>query len=111
MPLYGKPPWEPEERPTLQSVHVNGLELSVGDRVRLAPKRQADAFDMFLAGRTATIQAIERDFENRIHLAVTVDDDPGQDFGIDRKPGHRFFFSPEDIEPLDDSSIEQRGEA
>jgi hypothetical protein len=32
-------------------------------------------------------------------LAVIVDDDPGKDFGALRQPGHRFFFSPEEVEP------------
>ena len=39
-----------------------------------------------------------RDFENKIHLAVTVEDDPGRDFGIAKQIGHRFFFGPEEVE-------------
>jgi hypothetical protein len=44
------------------------------------------------------IASIEQDFENRIHLAVTVDDDPGRDLGLTGKPGHRFFFGPDEVE-------------
>jgi hypothetical protein len=51
-------------------------------------------------GKTATVEAIEQDFEGRIYLAVTVDDDPGKDLGTLRQPGHRFFFQPEEVEPL-----------
>ncbi len=51
-------------------------------------------------GRRATIESIEQDFEDRVYLAVTVDDDPGRDLGLLRQPGHRFFFSPEEVEPL-----------
>jgi hypothetical protein len=55
--------------------------------------------DLALADRAATIEAIEQDFEGRVFLAVTVDDDPGKDLGILRQPGHRFFFRPDDVEP------------
>ena len=34
-------------------------------------------------------------------FAVTVDEDPGKDFGEQGKPAHRFFFRPEEVEPLD----------
>jgi hypothetical protein len=29
-----------------------------------------------------------------------VDDDPGRDLGMLRQPGHRFFFSPSEVEPI-----------
>jgi hypothetical protein len=56
--------------------------------------------DMALAGKIASVEAIEQDFEDNIQLAVVVDDDPGREFGMMRQPGHRFFFSPEEVEPL-----------
>ena len=56
--------------------------------------------DLALDGKTATINSIEQDFEDRFHVAVTIDDDPGRDLGAEGKPGHRFFFRPEDVEPL-----------
>jgi hypothetical protein len=31
---------------------------------------------------------------------VTVDDDPGRDLGAEGNTGHRFFFAPEEVEPL-----------
>ena len=31
---------------------------------------------------------------------MTVEDDPGRDLGEERQIGHRFFFSPEEVEPL-----------
>ena len=52
-----------------------------GDRVRLWPRGRADILDMALEGKTATVEAIEQDFEDRVYLAVTVDDDPGKDLG------------------------------
>ncbi len=75
-------------------------QLHKGDRVRLRPRRSADIFDVVLKDKIATIDAVEEDFEGNIHFAVTVDDDPGRDLGALRQPGHRFFFGPEEVEPL-----------
>lgn len=94
-------PWSPEaDRRRLECLHVGAAEIRPGDQVRLRPHGRADIFDIALAGKTATIDAIEQDFEGRVYLAVTVDDDPGKDLGALRQPGHRFFFQPEDVEPL-----------
>jgi hypothetical protein len=71
--------------------------LRIGASVRLRPKGRADIFDLALEGKVATVQAIERDLEGRTHVAVTVDEDPGKDLGV---YGHRFFFRPEEVEPL-----------
>ena len=71
-----------------------------GDRVRLRPRGGADAFDTLLAGRVATVSAVEHDFDGRVHLAVTLDDDPGKDLGRMGHPGHRFYYSPHEVEPL-----------
>lgn len=95
--------WSPEaDRRLLECVHVGPCEIGPGDRVRLRPQRRADIFDMALDGKTATVEAIEQDFEDRIHLAVTVDEDPGQDLGLLRQTGHRFFFLLNEVEPLSD---------
>jgi hypothetical protein len=53
-----------------------------------------------IAGKTATVESIEQDFEGRVYLAVVVEDDPGRDLGALRQPGHRFFFRPDEVEPL-----------
>jgi hypothetical protein len=93
--------WTPEQdRRRLECVHVGSAELRPGDRVRLKPVGRADILDLALAGKAATIESIEQDFEGRVYLAVTVDDDPGRDLGQLRQPGHRFFFSPQEVEPL-----------
>jgi hypothetical protein len=93
--------WGPEaDRKRLECVHIGPAEIRRGDRVRLHPRGRADILDLALAGRTATVEAIEQDYEGRIYLAVTVDDDPGKDLGALRQPGHRFFFQPEEVEPL-----------
>ena len=76
------------------------LGFAPGDHVRLRPRRRADIMDVVLRDKIAVIEAIERDFENRVHLAVTVLDDPGREFGLDRMPGHRFFFDLDEVEKL-----------
>lgn len=89
--------------PRLVYYRDGGTELKVGDRVCLRPKSGGDIMDVVLAGKAAVIESIERDFEDRIHVAVAIDDDPGREWGLQRMPGHRFFFSPEEIEPLSTS--------
>jgi hydrogenase maturation protease len=97
----GRGYWEELERPAPDAVTVDGVELRRRSRVRLRPKgRRADVFDLALAGRTAVIEGIEQDLEGHLQLAVTVDDDPGRDMGDRRQPGHRFFFAPDEVEPL-----------
>jgi hypothetical protein len=93
--------WGPEsDQRKLDCVHIGPAEVRAGDRVRLQPRGRADIMDLALAGKTATVEAIEQDFEGRVYLAVIVDDDPGKDLGLLRQPGHRFFFQPEEVEPL-----------
>jgi hydrogenase maturation protease len=88
-----------EELTPLESANAGGVDLRPGDRVRLKPRAGGDIFDLALAGRAATVEAIEQDYEGRIHFAVIVDDDPGKDLGMLRQPGHRFFFTPDEVEP------------
>ena len=80
---------------------IDGVEITAGSRVRLHPRPGGDIMDLALAGRVAYVEAIEQDFEDNIYVAVTVEDDPGRDLGDARQPGHRFFFSPHEVEPLD----------
>jgi hypothetical protein len=94
--------WDSMERGgrRLECIHVGPSEVRAGDRVVLRPRRRADILDLALAGKTATVDAIEQDYEGRVYLAVTVDDDPGKDLGALRQPGHRFFFQPEEVEAI-----------
>ena len=89
-----------EERTPLEHVEVCGVEVKTGDRVRLRPRAGGDIFDLALAGQIAIIESIEQDYEDNVHLAVVLEDDPGRDLGMMRQPGHRFFFSPAEVEPL-----------
>jgi len=87
-----------EEKTPVDHVVVSGVELRRGDRVRLRPRQGGDVFDLALAGKAATIESLEQDYEGKVHVAVVIDDDPGKDLGMMRQPGHRFFFDLEEIE-------------
>ena len=93
-----------EDKAPVESVNVGGVELKPGDQVRLRPRKGGDIFDLALAGQLATIEALEQDYEGQFQLAVVVDIDPGRDMGLKRQPGHRFFFSPEEVEPVNEST-------
>ncbi|HEY2768900.1 MAG TPA: hydrogenase maturation protease [Solirubrobacteraceae bacterium] len=97
-----RPPWEAFERPGPDFIEVDGAEVRAGSVVRLAPRQAGgDIFETALAGRTATVHEVLQDYEGRVQLAVVVTDDPGHDLGALRRPGHRFFFDPWEIEPLE----------
>ena len=89
-----------EDRTPVDSVKVGGVDLKTGAVVRLKPRSGGDIMDLALAGKIASIEAAEQDYDGHVHLAVVVDDDPGRDLGLLRQSGHRFFFAPEEVEPL-----------
>jgi hypothetical protein len=82
----------------LERTDGNRGAIRVGERVRLRPRAGADIFDLALSGRLATVREVHRDFEDRLQLSVTVDDDPGADLGALGLPGHRFFFFADEVE-------------
>jgi hydrogenase maturation protease len=98
--VSGRGHWEELERPAPDSVMLEGTELRAGSRVRLRPRAGGDVFDLALAGRAAVIEGIDQDLDGNVKLAVVVEDDPGRDLGHSRRPGHRFFFEPDEVEPL-----------
>lgn len=83
-----------------RTVQVGSLRLGRGSRVRLRPRQSADVLDLALTGCTAEVDAVEEDMEGRVHVVVTLDGDDGRDFSTGL--GHRFFFTPEEVEPLDE---------
>jgi hydrogenase maturation protease len=85
---------------TLRTVSVAGTEIGRGTRVVLRPGPGGDVLDRAVAGRLAVVEGIHEDLEGGVQLSVVVEDDPGRDLGEKRQPGHRFFFSPEEVEPL-----------
>jgi hydrogenase maturation protease len=101
-----------EAKKPVEDLRIGGMEVKPGSRVRLRPKAGGDIMDIALTGKTAVIEAIEQDYEGKIHVCVVVDDDPGRDIGLMRQPGHRFFFDSEEIEPLGgemDSAVQRSG--
>lgn len=92
--------WGADDQRKLECVHAGPYEIRIGDRVRLCPTRRADVLDIALRGRLATVEAIELDLDGRCHLALVVDDDPGAELGFARQIGHRFFFSLDEVAPI-----------
>lgn len=88
----------------IERIQVSNIELKVGDSVVLRPRPRGDVMDLILAGKRATISSFEEDFEGRIHVAVTIDEDPGRDLGRMAKPGHRFFYGSDELEPCNPGS-------
>ena len=86
--------------PEEATVEVGGRQIGKGALVRLRPVRGADAMDLFLAGRTARVEGVYRDVEERTYLAVNLEDDPGGE--LRSALGRFFYFNPEEVEPLED---------
>jgi hydrogenase maturation protease len=84
----------------MMTATVAGVEIGRGSRVVLRPDAGGDVMDQALAGKVAVVESIHEDLDGRVHVAVTLDDDPGRDLGEKRQPGHRFFFSPAEMEPM-----------
>jgi hypothetical protein len=85
-----------EDPPGVERAESGGRLFVRGGRVRLQPSGGADAYDLLLAGRTALIERIYVDYDDEIHLAVTVDDDPAQE--LMRESGRFLFFRPHEVE-------------
>ena len=90
-----------EDRSAVERIEIGVEEVKAGDRVRLFPRKGGDILDIALRGQIATIESIEQDYEGKAHVCVVLDDDPGRDLGLLRQPGHRFFFSVDELEPLE----------
>lgn len=100
-----------EDKNSLESMEIQGRKVRRGDRVRLRPRPGGDIFDLALQGKVALVESIEQDYEGDLHVCVVVDEDPGKDIGLMRQPGHRFFFSPSEVEPLGKEDEAPKAEA
>jgi hydrogenase maturation protease len=93
--------WPDLERPGPDAIEIGGVEVRRGSRVRLKPRAgSGDVWDIALAGRVGIVEALETTFEDQVHVAVVVEDDPGRALGERRQMGHRFFFAPDEVEPI-----------
>lgn len=84
----------------IRSLRRMGPEpIGAGSRVRLRPRsRGGDIQDMFLTGRTATVETVLTDVDGSRFLAVYLDDDPRAEMGAG--PGRLLHFSPEEVETI-----------
>ncbi|GCE00774.1 hypothetical protein [Embleya hyalina] len=101
-----RPWWDPASDagfdPATDRVSVDGRSIGAGSRVRLRPgSRRTDAQDLFLHGRDALVEAVLHDVDGVVHLAVTVDGDPGAD--IRRAQGRFLYFQPDELTLLEDA--------
>ena len=101
------PWWDPAADrsvdPERDRVPVDGVLVGAGSRVRLRPgKRRTDAQDIFLHGRTALVEAVLHDVDGGVHVAVTVDGDPGAE--LRRAQGRFLYFQPDELTPVEDGA-------
>lgn len=88
-----------EDPPGEREFTVDGVTYRRGDKVILHPPESNDVYDKMLEGRPATIHRLfirldDRDGSERLHLGVTVDDDPMQEI-LGESGRFLFFFSDE----------------
>ena len=100
------PWWDPgadaSVNPETDAVLVDGVPVRRGSRVRLRPGgsgRRTDAQDLFLAGRTATVDVVLLDVVGSTHVGVTPDDDD-ELAEVTRWHGRYLYFAPDEIEPV-----------
>jgi hypothetical protein len=102
-PQTDSPPTEPpgleDPRAGQDEAVIDGVRYRRGGKVIIRPSAEADLHARMLDGRTATVERIFTDYDGKMHLGVTVDDDPGQE--LMRETGrYLFFFAPE-VEVVD----------
>jgi hypothetical protein len=97
-PRPGAFPAGPDDVPGEERATVDGVTFERGDTVVLCPGTDRDPYDRMLDGRRATIERIYVDYDDRIYLAVTVDDDPGQE--LMRETGRYLFFFANEVQTL-----------
>jgi hypothetical protein len=102
-PQTDAPPVEPpglrDPRAGDDVADVQGVTFHRGGKVVIRPPADADLHARILDGRTATIERIFTDYDGRTHLAVTIDDDPGQD--LMRETGRYLFFFASELEVIE----------
>jgi hypothetical protein len=77
-------------------VTAAGVTYRRGAGVVLRPDPDRDPYDRMLNGRRATVERIYVDLDDRVQLAVSIDDDPMRE--VMRDTGRYHFFKPEEVE-------------
>ena len=96
MGLHGLMQPPAEQIPGEEETVLGGIPIRRGAKLVLHPKAGADAQDFLLEGRTATLERIYIDYDDAVHLAVTIDSDPMQQ--VLRESGRFMFFKPDEVE-------------
>jgi hypothetical protein len=98
-----EPPTEPAGLPDPAAGQpeavAGGVRFVRGAKVVIRPGPEADIQARMLDGRTATIERILTDYDGKVHLGVTIDDDPGQD--LLRETGRLLYFFALEVEVID----------
>ncbi len=89
---------EVDNNPGEDRATVDGVTFVKGSKLLLKPGTERSVHDRMLDGRPATLERIYIDYDERVHLAVTVDDDPGQE--LMRETGRYLFFFAHEVQPL-----------
>jgi hypothetical protein len=97
------PWWDPGQdrsvSPETDHVVIAGVRVARGSKVRMRPgQRRADAQDLFLAGRTALVEAVLFDVDGNAHLALLPEDDPAAE--LHGAHGRFLYFAPDEVEPI-----------
>jgi hypothetical protein len=95
-PRPGAFPGGADDVPGEASATVDGVTFERGGTLVLRPGTDRDPYDKMLDGRQATIERIYLDYDDRVYLAVTVNDDPGQE--LMRETGRYLFFFANEVE-------------
>jgi hypothetical protein len=94
--FFGEPSQGP---PDIGTVRIGEFDVGKGSRVRIEPKRRADAHDVFLKGRNAKVAGVFEDVDGQIYVAVTLEDDPSGE--LNEWYGRYYYFDSTEVEPLD----------
>jgi hypothetical protein len=102
-PETREPPREPEgltdPRAGEEQADIGAKSFHRGGKVLVRPGPGADLHARMLDGRTATVERIFTDYDGKVHLGLTIDDDPGQD--LMRETGRYLYFFAHELEVIE----------
>ncbi|MFE4543285.1 hypothetical protein [Arthrobacter sp. NPDC056727] len=103
------PWWNPEAeasvRPDEDAVVIDGVAVARGSRVRVHPKRRADAQDLFFGGQTGRVTSVHFDVDGSTHVGLVLEQDPAAD--LHEGYGRSFYYAPDELEPLEEKENPQ----
>jgi hypothetical protein len=96
---WWNPAAEASVRPDTDAVVINGVAVARGSRVRVHPKRRADAQDLFFGGQTGRVTSVHFDVDGSTHVGLVLEQDPAAD--LHEGYGRSFYYAPDELEPLE----------